>query len=85
MQQFLLEDGRSRGSSWDILDAPIGIEPLEWQATTEHGEIKLQLVESSWVVRFRNEDEAMKFWRLWHLRPISSSASAPLVHVDVLY
>jgi hypothetical protein len=96
--KFLEDDGNARHRPWDIVHKdPAGIprhkpsSPVASMTVSEESHGCHTPVESQiFSVKFRSEDEAMRFWRTWHRMPLphpaddtpGSEHQATLLHVE---
>jgi len=101
MCKFFQDDGIARHRQWDIVqDDPAGIPRHERSScaasikVSEEGHGYHTTTESPiFSVKFRSEDEAMRFWRTWHRMPLPHPADdtsgpehqATFLHVELTF
>jgi hypothetical protein len=101
--KFLEDDGIARHRPWDIVhNNPTGISrpkrssrAASMKVSEESHGCHTTLKSPVFSVKFRSEDEAMRFWRTWHRMPLprphrAGDTSGPeqqatLLHVDLTF
>lgn len=100
ISRFLKEDGKAQFRPWNVIHRPSpGIceheEPIHGvsMAVSEEGGGGHEAEGvKNFIVKFRSEGEAMRFWRTWHRRPCPHLANdvstprhqAPLLRVEII-